>query len=69
MNRALEKLGSKPENSIMLGDTMFDIMCARNAGVRSVLVAWSIAVNADDDLGDKAPDYIIHRPEELLEII
>ena len=55
VNRALEKLGSKPENSIMLGDTMFDIMCARNAGVRSVLVAWSIAVNADDDLGDKAP--------------
>ena len=53
----------------MLGDTMFDIMCARNAGVKSVLVSWSVAVNAHEDLGETAPDYIIHKPEELLELI
>lgn len=69
VNTALEKLGSKAENAIMLGDTMFDIMCARNAGVKSVLVSWSVAVNAHEDLGETAPDYIIHKPEELLELI
>jgi len=30
----LEKLGSAPEESLMIGDTMFDLLCARNAGVK-----------------------------------
>ena len=68
---ALEKLGSKPENAVMLGDTLFDIKCARNAKVESVLVAWSFAPQGEtkESLGDDAPDYIIGRPEELLEIL
>ena len=71
INVALEKLGSAPETSIMLGDTAFDLMCAKNAGVRSVLVAWSLALDysAAEDMGDAAPDYVITEPEELLEII
>lgn len=71
INVALEKLGSAPETSIMLGDTGFDLMCAKNAGVRSVLVAWSLALDrsAAEDMGDAAPDYVITEPEELLEII
>ena len=31
VNIALKKLHSLPGNSIMLGDTMFDILCAKNA--------------------------------------
>ena len=71
VNITLEKLGAKPENSIMLGDTLFDLMCAKNAGVRSVLVSWSLALSGKtkEDLGDAAPDYILEKPEELLEII
>ena len=71
INVALQKLGSAPETSIMLGDTGFDLMCAKNAGVRSVLVAWSLALDrsAAEDMGDAAPDYVITEPEELLEII
>ena len=71
INVALQKLGSAPETSIMLGDTAFDLMCAKNAGVRSVLVAWSLALDhsAAEDMGDAAPDYVITEPEELLEII
>lgn len=71
INITLEKLGSLPENSIMLGDTMFDLLCAKNAGVRSVLVSWSLALygKTKEELGEAAPDYIISRPEELLEII
>lgn len=71
VNIALEKLGSKAENAVMLGDTLFDILCASNAGVKSVLVAWTLALagKTKEELGDNAPDYIIDTPEELFEII
>lgn len=68
---ALEKLGSAAESSIMLGDTLFDLMCAANAGVKSALVGWSLALKdkTAEELGEAAPDYFISKPEELLEII
>ncbi len=71
VNIALEKLGSAPEEAVMLGDTLFDILCARNAGVKSILVSWSLALagKTKEDLGDDAPDYIIKKPEELFGIL
>lgn len=68
---ALEKLGSVPEASIMLGDTLFDILCARNAGVKSVLVGWSLALRGKtmEDLGKDAPDHMIQVPEDLFAIL
>ena len=71
VNIALERLGAKPENAVMLGDTMFDIQCANNAGVGSILVSWSLALagKTKEDLGENAPDYIINNPEELFDII
>lgn len=69
INIALEKLGSVPEKSIMLGDTMFDILCAKNAGVKSVLVSWAMAVTEEDKNGPNRPDYIIDKAEDLLGLI
>lgn len=69
VNIALKKLDALPENSIMLGDTMFDILCAKNAGVRSVLVDWSVAVSPEERKGNDRPDYIIKKAEELLGIL
>lgn len=69
VNIALGRLASKPERTIMLGDTMFDILCARNAGISSVLVAWSLALKGKTEFGEAAPDYIINRADELLDII
>jgi len=71
INAALEKLGSKAENAVMLGDTLFDILCARNAGVKSVLVSWSFALGGKtmEDLGENAPDYMITSPDELFDIL
>lgn len=67
----LDKLNSKPENAIMLGDTLFDIKCARNAKVESVLVSWSAALSGmtKESMGTDAPDWIIDKPMELLDII
>lgn len=69
INITLEKLGSDRERSVMLGDTMYDIKCARNARVTSVLVAWSLALGQTTDFGGDAPDYIINSPGELFDII
>ncbi|MBR3786814.1 MAG: HAD-IA family hydrolase [Firmicutes bacterium] len=71
VNIALEKLGSQPENAVMLGDTLFDIQCSHNAGIGAVLVSWSLALAGKtyEDLGEDAPDHIIEKPEELFEII
>jgi pyrophosphatase PpaX len=65
----LEKLGSKPEEAIMVGDSMFDILCAHNAGVESILVGWAIAVTEDEKKGPNKPTYIAERAEDILAII
>lgn len=71
VNIALEKLGSVAERTVMLGDTTFDMLCARNAGVSPILVSWSLALKGKtkEELGEACPDHIIEKPEELLEII
>ena len=48
---------------------MFDILCAKNAGVTSVLVGWSLALRSGDDLGEDAPDHVIRKAGELLELL
>lgn len=69
INIALEKLGSVSEKSIMLGDTMFDILCAKNAGVKSVLVSWAMAVSEEEKTGPNRPDYIIDQANDLLKLL
>jgi pyrophosphatase PpaX len=66
---AMERLGSTPEETIMVGDSRFDIDSARSAGVRSVLVAWQLAMSEEEINGDNGPDHIIQRPEDLFQIL
>ena len=69
VNIALERLGSKPEEAIMVGDSMFDILCAKNAGVKAALVSWALAVSEEDKNGENAPNYIIEKAEDLLDLL
>lgn len=69
INITLDRLNKKPENAIMIGDTMFDILCAKNAGVKSVLVDWAVAVSEEERTGKNAPDYIIKNPMEVKTIL
>lgn len=56
--------------AVMIGDTKYDIGCANNAGVDSVMVGWSHYVDEEDMLAAGfVPTYHIERPEQLLEII
>ena len=65
----LEKLGAKPEEALMIGDSMFDIKCAHNAGVKAVLVGWAEAVSEEDLNGPDKPEYFIETAEELFDLV
>jgi pyrophosphatase PpaX len=65
----LDKLGINAEDAIFVGDSKFDVLCAKNAGVQSVLVGWSICVTEEQKSGIYKPDYFIENPEELLELV
>lgn len=66
---ALEKLGSNPQEAIMIGDSMFDVLCAQNAGVEAVLVSWAMATDAQGKLQEVKPEYVIEKAEELWTIL
>jgi pyrophosphatase PpaX len=51
----------------MVGDSGHDIEAGKRAGVRTVLVEWSI-LNMER-LKAISPDYIISDPKEILDII
>lgn len=64
---ALEKLGSKPEQAVMIGDSPFDIEAGRSAGTKTVGVSWTIKGVAA--LREVHPDYLIDDMKELLAIV
>lgn len=53
----------------MVGDTLFDLDCARNAGVKSALVSWAVAVEEEDIHDGNRPDYFIEDPDEILNLL
>lgn len=64
----LEKLGAKAEESIMVGDSTFDVKCANNAGVKAVLVGWR-AKGGAEKLKECHIDFEMAEPMDILKII
>lgn len=70
VDKVLEKFGATADEAIMIGDTKYDIGCANNAGVESVLVGWSHYVDEEAMAADGfAPTYRIETPAQLLELV
>ena len=58
------------KEAIMIGDSKFDIACAQNAGVDSVLIGWSHYIDEEDMAAFGCePTYRVETPAELLEIL
>ena len=66
---ALERLGSRPENTLLLGDTRFDMLCGQNAGVQTALVSWTHSLDPAHLPEDIHPTYILESPAMLPEIV
>ncbi len=60
---ALSETGADIRNTLMIGDTTFDIEMAVNAGVRGVGVAWGY--HPAEDLAQAGADLIIPHSEKL----
>lgn len=67
LNIAMEKLGSKPEETMMIGDNFHDINAAKAAGTMSVGVSWS--ARGRDYIESYHPDYVIDSIGDLLNIL
>ena len=64
---AVEELGLKRDEVIMVGDSHIDIRTAKNAGVASAGATWGTL--AKDLLLEVGPDYILDSPSDLMSIL
>ena len=64
---ALEKLGSKPKEALMVGDNFHDVLAGKNAGTKTAGVAWSI--KGREYLAKYEPDYMLENMTDLLSIL
>lgn len=62
--RALEETGLDPSQAILVGDTSFDMLMARSAGVASLGVAWGY--HSVEVLKDAGAGSLVHESSELL---
>lgn len=66
VERALAGLGLAAGDCLMVGDSPFDILCAKAAGVKTVAVRWTYV--PWKDVMAAGPDYVVADMAELLAI-
>ncbi|MGB3101395.1 MAG: pyrophosphatase PpaX [Psychrobacillus psychrotolerans] len=64
---ALQRIGAKKEDALMIGDNFHDIEGGQRAGVDTAGVAWSIKGEAH--LATYNPTYMLHQMSDLLDIV
>ena len=67
LKRAMEELGAKPEDTVLVGDTKYDVEGARLCGVPCIGVAYGYA--APGELEQAGAVTIARDMDELLEIL
>lgn len=60
---ALEHLGVEAKESLMVGDTQYDILSGRGAGVDTIGVTWG--VESEEQISKSHPTSIVHSVPEL----
>ena len=63
MNQMLTEFGIDKENAVMVGDTTFDILMARNAGTSAIGVSWG--VHDIEELLEAGADTIVDKVSNL----
>jgi phosphoglycolate phosphatase len=64
---ARERFVENEETVFMIGDALSDVRAAKEAGVTSIAVTWGHQ-SLETLLRDE-PDYVVHSPRELIEVI
>ena len=64
---ALKQLDGNAEETVMVGDSKYDIMSGKNAGVKTALVEWTMLPL--QELMELKPDYLLKTPANLVELV
>lgn len=67
INNVLRQKQLKPETVIYVGDETRDIEAAKKSNIQVIAVTWGF--NSAAALADQKPNFLIHHPSELLEVI
>jgi phosphoglycolate phosphatase len=67
INNVLRQKQLKPQAVIYVGDETRDIEASKKANIKVVAVTWGF--NSQKVLAQQNPDFLIHQPNELLEVI
>lgn len=67
LEAAIFEAGSSPQESVMIGDTSFDMAMARAAGVRAIGVAWGYHTPAE--LREAGAEAVAENPAHLQELL
>lgn len=67
LNKILADFQVRPQEAILIGDSVSDVQCAKHGGVKSVAVIWGI--KPDRVLNLCSPDYVISHWNELEHLI
>jgi phosphoglycolate phosphatase len=59
--------GVSPEDTLVIGDAIYDMQMAKAAGATAIGVSWGYA--SVDELKKAGADHIVHHPSELLPLI
>jgi len=65
----LDMIDSKPGQAMYIGDTDSDIEAGRAAGVITALVDWSVALPPEKRAGGPAPDVVIEKMQDILQLL
>ncbi|PMB51840.1 carotenoid oxygenase [Fischerella thermalis CCMEE 5201] len=67
INNVLKQKQLKPEEVIYVGDETRDIEASKKANIKVVAVTWGF--NSPEVLAKQNPNYLIHHPSELLDVV
>nr|WP_202390260.1 HAD-IA family hydrolase [Tsuneonella aeria] len=67
LDAAMHEAGAAPTDTVMIGDTSFDMAMARAAGVRAIGVAWGY--HAADELREAGAEAVAATPAELKDLL
>ncbi len=63
----MEKAGVSKEDTILVGDSNFDIMVSTNAGIRSIYVPWGY--RSWEQIKDLNPSFRVEKASEIVDIV
>ncbi|MEO3704040.1 HAD-IA family hydrolase [Trichormus azollae] len=67
INNVLRQKQLKPQTVIYVGDETRDIEAAKKANIKVIAVSWGF--NSPEALAKQNPDFLIHYPSELLDVV